>query len=347
MKTLLMLVYCMVSAQFTQGAQYQVTDLGPASGNNIAMNNNGWVTWYGGSSYGSLLYRNGERINVNSGAPHGISDSGTIVGQSYDGSGGGFVWKNNQTVNVFSGIATAVNNNGIVVGNGQSPYLLGWSISGGLCYQNGAVTSLFDTRTGREPGSSSSALAYAINNNGTIAGTIGSGTYNPYGVGPTVVLWFGASSSPTFLGTIAGSQVTGLSSDDRVVGTYTNQSWLWQNGSLQQLGEPSPNAGFYAESVNDKGQVLGVSYGLAGNGGKGALMLWENGVFTNINDLIENGDDYRFYNYAMAINDSGQISAISSINGGSTEALFITNIPEPTTLGMLSFCLLAPMRRKR
>ena len=68
------------SLSVNAGIQYTITDLGPASGNNIAMNNNGWITWDGGTSYGSLLYRNGEIVNVNGSEPYNISDFGIIVG---------------------------------------------------------------------------------------------------------------------------------------------------------------------------------------------------------------------------------------------------------------------------
>jgi hypothetical protein len=286
------------------------------------------------------LYRNGQTVNVNSGIPYGISDSGIIAGQN---SGSGFMWKNNKTVNLFSGTATAVNNSGTVVGNGGYAYFngQGWNQVGGLCYQNGTVTSLFDTRTGRQPGSSSSALAYAINNNGTVVGSIGGGTYNPYGLSLKAVAWFGTASSPIDLGAGDGSRAIAVSSDNRIIGNngISSGSWLWQDGSLQWLGEPSKGAGFYAESVNAQGQILGVSYGISGNGGKGALELWQNGVFTDLNTLFANGSDYRFYNNEV-INDSGQIAAIASIDGRSAEALLISSVPEPST--WLAGCLLVP-----
>ena len=69
------------------------------------------------------------------------------------------------------------------------------------------------------------------------------------------------------------------------------------------LGQPSPGAGFYAESVNDQGQVLGVSYGLSGNGGRGALELWQDGTFTDLSDLLVGTNVYSFYDRDV-INDT-------------------------------------------
>ena len=340
MKTILAVVVLLVCVQVSSAALYQVTDLGPASGD-IAMNNNGWVTWYGGSSYGSLLYKNGETTNVNVGVapgPSGISDTGIIVGSN------GFMWQNNQTTALpFS--PTSVNN-GTVVGNGQ--YDDGSTVLfGGLCYQNGVITNLRDTY--RPAFRWSSAWANAINNNGTIVGAVGIGNHNQYGLNPSAVAWFGLTSAPTDLGAGIGSQAIAVSSDDRIIGNdgNPNNCWLWQNGSLQWLGQTPAGRNFQAISVNADGQVLGKSWDLNGNV---ILELWQDNVFTDLGVLPVGTNGC--FNYSEAvINDSGQIAAICRIgsvpNSGPYEAVLISEVPEPATLGLLGLGLIALLRRRR
>ena len=321
-KLVLMAISLSLFIRNSQGQVYQVIDLGPACGQPAAINNSGWVTWCVSTIFpgkGSLLYRNGETVNINDGIPCSISDSGIIAGQ--EGADGGFMWQSNRTSIVFPGVTvTGVNSNGTVIANGTFAYInsqgQGNVMSGGLYYQNGTVNKLLGVGY-----DNTSITASAINNRGTIVGSLNR----------KAVAWFDVNSLPIDLGVTNSDSVVAVSSDDRIIGYSSAGSWLWQNGVLQMTGRPSSGRPFRATSVNSSGQVLGNSYEINGSP---ILMLWQNGVFTTLDTLMIGTN--RCYNFVVGgvINDSGQIAAICRIDSGNTgdqwRAVLITKILAPS-----------------
>jgi len=327
----------------SHGQVYQVIDLGPANdtGEPVAMNNSGWVTWHAPGYGGAWLYKNGEVFVVNSGIPRGISDSGIIVGDLIVNrmAMGGFMSQSNKTTIVWPGITetypvingavvTGVNDSGTVIGNGRYEYSVHGStyiLMGGLYYQSGVVTNLHSI-FGNDY-NNVTITASAINNRGTIVGSV-RGTSNNSGVTQVKsVAWFGTTSLPIDLGVANGGDVVAVSSDDRIIG-FNTESWIWQNGTVQYIGRPPNGRPFHATSVNARGQVLGNGYEANGSP---MLMIWQNGVFTALDNLLVGTNIC--YNFVVGgvINDSGQIAAICRIGDGSLwKAVLITEVPVPS-----------------
>jgi len=90
-----------------------------------------------------------------------------------------------------------------------------------------------------------------------------------------------------------------------------------------------------ALGINNSGQVVGYS--------NGRPFLYNGGVMTNLNDLIDQASGWTL-NEANAINDSGQIVGIGM---DMNRALLLTPTPEPTTLGLLALGGLLVLRRRR
>jgi probable HAF family extracellular repeat protein len=83
-----------------------------------------------------------------------------------------------------------------------------------------------------------------------------------------------------------------------------------------------------AESVNDAGQIVG--------GANGTAFLWEDGAYSDLNDLIDSASGWQLQ-YAADINNVGQIVGQGLI-GGVQHAFLLTPLseaPEPATWAMM------------
>ncbi len=117
----------------------------------------------------------------------------------------------------------------------------------------------------------------------------------------------------TDLGTTGGtnSQALDINTDGQIVGfsetakvwPYTNQAFIWQNGTLRKL-LPEVTGYNIAEGINDRGQVIGELDDAGGAHG----FVWNNGNVTFL------GDGFPF-----AINRGGQIAGY-----------YFTTPPDPT-----------------
>ena len=95
-----------------------------------------------------------------------------------------------------------------------------------------------------------------------------------------------------------------------------------------------------AYDINNLGQVVGSS----GHPG----FLWQDGVMTDLNDLIPPGAGWDI-RVARAINDSGQIAGYGYVDlgqGDRTHAFVMTPVPEPATIIGLSGAVLLLMRKR-
>ncbi|MGN6392480.1 MAG: hypothetical protein ACTHM9_09575 [Gemmatimonadales bacterium] len=88
-------------------------------------------------------------------------------------------------------------------------------------------------------------------------------------------------------------------------GDFIAHAFLWVNGAptARDLGTLDDDPLSEAFAVNAEGQIVGVSFG--GAAGPRAF-LWQNGVLSNLNDLVDIAPDVLLS--AQDINDAGQIT---------------------------------------
>lgn len=340
MAALALLAACVVSQA---SVRYTLTDLGTLGGTDTrawSINDSGEVV--GSSKYspfnshafrwaGGVLTDLGT-INGPMGSATGINNNGQVVGwASVDSTyqhafllnpGGAMV--DLGSPGQYSS-ANAINNLGQVVGSAGSNAFLRQA--------NGAMVDL-----GMLPGATSST-AYAINNNSQVVGTSGW----------TAFIW--NNGVMTNLGTLGGAKescATGINDAGIVVGnlvTSTSQSraFRWQAGAMYDLGSLG---GFsYACDIDDNGKIVGSSE--ISPGGIADAYIWENGVMTDLNTLIEPGSGWRLCE-ARSINSTGQIVGTARY-GDETRAFLLNPVPEPSSILVLcsGAISLAVLKRRR
>jgi probable HAF family extracellular repeat protein len=162
----------------------------------------------------------------------------------------------------------------------------------------------------------SCSFAYGINNKGQVVGQADTGLPDPSGRWSSQVhacLWNGGAISG--LATLGGNRscaygindVGQIVGDSAIPGACDASGWrafLWQNGSVANLGTPSypwGDQGSHACAINNAGVVAG--YGVGGSWGAwmNCPQVWSNGQWTNLT-----------YNYehaaASAINNLGEVA---------------------------------------
>lgn len=330
---------------------YQVTILGPQSGNDV----------------GSIL------LNSNT-----INAEGNVVGYSFTGidynsgffiGASPFLFKNGQLLPLplLPGwpetVATGINNPGVIIGEGQAqdtsgnyihtpmewiketPYPLGipsgydTGFTLGINNHGDVVGDAFNLTTGSEigllwsqrqmttlplPSGAIANEADAINDAGKIAGTVW------WSDRVQAVLY--DHGTVIDLGDLGSGQswAAGMNTKGEIVGFSLGQDnatfypVLWRWGNIINLGLLNGNMSTFgiANAVNNKGQVVGFS---DLDHGQIHAFLWQNGVMYDLNDLIADYPDTEIIN-AFSINNQGQIAAFgrsSSVNG-IEEALLLT-----------------------
>ncbi|MGD2153953.1 MAG: hypothetical protein PVG79_11855 [Gemmatimonadales bacterium] len=176
--------------------------------------------------------------------------------------------------------------------------VVGWSETAdgdlhAFLWEKGKITDL-------SPGKPD-ARAKAINDRGQVVGQSGS-------PGNTVpVLWENGEM------TVLGTQVGGVSALDinnrgqvvvtRQDGCCTKFAFLWENGEEIDLGDPWGGNWVGPKKINERGQMVGSSRGLAGPYLR--AFLWEDGVMTELRPLPTGPPGNT--SHAMAINYRGQV----------------------------------------
>jgi probable HAF family extracellular repeat protein len=109
-------------------------------------------------------------------------------------------------------------------------------------------------------------------------------------------------------------QVCGVSSHTSPIYPFPTYltACLWDNGSVIDIGKlPGYTRNSAAGGINDQGQVVGYS---SDNGNNPHAFIWENGVLTDLNNLIPNDSGWVLKG-AADINELGQIVGYGSLDG--------------------------------
>ena len=187
-------------------------------------------------------------------------------------------------------------------------------------------------------------VAFGINDDGQTVGSSGSCANTiipPFAAGLHAVLWdkdgsahdlgnLGGTGNPDLLaiGNIANvinhrGQVAGVSA---MSGNTTTHAFLWtsERGKMLDLGTLSGDVNSAALGINDRGDVVGASFGAAGpiNGNPRAF-LWRSGVMSDMNDLIPANSPLHLLT-AFGINDAGEIAGFGVTSGGDLHAFLAT-----------------------
>lgn len=233
----------------------------------------------------------------------------------------GFVWEDGQ----MSPLPTLGGNNGFATGANNRGEVVGWAentVHDPTCNPPQVLqfrATVWDTRRDglRElpplPGDTVTA-ATAINDQGTVVGISGI-CDNAVGrfSAAHAVLWDG--ETVTDLGDIGGvawNTPMAINQGGAVVGFanvtggggFSAHAFLWTEADgMQDLGTLPGDAISQGLGINGDGQVVGLSCG----GDGCSAFLWEDGVMTDLNDLVT-PDHAGHLVFANDINDAGKIS---------------------------------------
>jgi probable HAF family extracellular repeat protein len=178
-------------------------------------------------------------------------------------------------------------------------------------------------------------FAFWINDRGEAVGTSGSCANTlPNGVvvGPHAVLWE-KDGTPIDLGNLGGSvnvslvavgnRAIGINNRGQVVGgstlpgNTTSHAFLWtrETRKMRDLGTLDGDVNTGALSINDSGDVVGVSNDASGGA---RAFLWRNGVMTDLNTLAPDSPLHLLF--AAGINSRGEISGFGATEAGDIHA---------------------------
>jgi probable HAF family extracellular repeat protein len=118
-------------------------------------------------------------------------------------------------------------------------------------------------------------------------------------------------------------QVAGVAA---MSGNTTTHAFLWtkERGKMLDLGTLPGDVNSAALGINDRGEMVGASFGAAGpiNGNPRAF-LWKDGGMTDLNDLIPANSPLHLLT-AFGINDAGEIAGFGVTSSGDLHAFLAT-----------------------
>ncbi|MEE9554513.1 MAG: DUF3466 family protein, partial [candidate division Zixibacteria bacterium] len=123
------------------------------------------------------------------------------------------------------------------------------------------------------------------------------------------------------------SQVCGSSSHQQITYPFLTVSipCLWEDGEIIELELLPGYAKGVATGINNNGQIIGwMNTSLSG--GNARAFIWEDGVMTNLNQLLPDGSGW-IVKSASDINDAGQIVGTGEAPDGETHGYLLTPIP--------------------
>jgi probable HAF family extracellular repeat protein len=215
----------------------------------------------------------------------------------------------------YNSSANSISPNGLVVGyseNGAIDPLLGVPEVNGVLWKDGQIVNLGTIEGGYESNAS------AVNDGGQVAGgflnTIPD-SFSFFGLQLRAFLWKnGVMQDLGTLGTGTDAiayfinergQIAGTSFTNTIVnpltGSATQDPFLWENGTMRDLGTLGGTFGL-PNDMNNRGQVVGQS-NVAGDVNAHAF-LWDKGVLTDLGTLAGASPPW---SQALWINDAGEI----------------------------------------
>jgi probable HAF family extracellular repeat protein len=187
-------------------------------------------------------------------------------------------------------------------------------------YSNGTMTDL-----GARGGAAKGSSGLAINASGEVAGLSQTAT-----AGVThAALWTGTTTVD--LGALAPlssgswSSAYGINGSGQVVGAWapgengtgTHHPWLYSNGTMTSLPEPSGLTSCVPAAINNSGEIVG--YCIDGSGNDHGV-VWQNGTVTTLGTLgglqVET---------VTAINNNGQIAGRGTTSTGALDGFLDSN----------------------
>ena len=242
-----------------------------------------------------------------------------------------------------------INDRGVVVGaceNGLIDPLANFPEIDAVVWKNGQITDL-----GTLGGNTSSANA--VNNRGQVTGLASNTIPDPFNMGlvPGLLFNFGVTQVHAFLwqdgpmqdlGTLGGpdsageyvnerGQVAGVSytsfTPNPGTGIPTQDPFLWDNGTMKDLGTLGGTAG-WPWGLNQRGQVVGQS-NLAGDMANHPF-LWD-----KKNGMIDLGTLGGSNGHATWLNDAGEVVGVANLPGDTGHDAFLWRNGVMTDLGNL------------
>jgi probable HAF family extracellular repeat protein len=180
-------------------------------------------------------------------------------------------------------------------------------------------------------------MAVGINDNGQAVGATGTCANTmlpPLAFGPHAVIW-DADGTPRDLGNLGSTALNmALSVNNRgeVVGVsslypdsspfFGSHAFLWspETGLMRDLGTLPGDVQSVAQGINDRGQVVGVSFDEHGNP---RPFLWQKGIMQDLNELVAGGAPL-YLLFGPTINASGEIAGFGVTEAGDVHA-FVAN----------------------
>jgi probable HAF family extracellular repeat protein len=264
-------------------------------------------------------------LDASASRPFCINDKDQSVGVSYgaDGNQHAVIWDSRgmiRDIGALPGysqnIARCINNKGQIVGYAFSSETDERSIlstaTRAFLWQNGHMTDL------GVPQGYIASRAYGINDKGQIAGWVLTRDRAMH-----AMVWEHGHMQD--IGTLGGevSAATSINNRGQVVGDAQRKdgtvgAFLWENGVMHDLGNFPGDIRARAWSINDSGEVVGLSFGSDLYGPGGGVFVWDSlhGMRDLIPMLMVSKEKRASLNRlctVFSINDSGQILGVTLI----------------------------------
>jgi uncharacterized membrane protein len=133
------------------------------------------------------------------------------------------------------------------------------------------------------------------------------------------------------------SEPVGINNSGDVIGTWTERGaprpdgataigpshgFLWQGGRLIELPPLPGDAYVLPRALNERGQVVGVSY--PPDSGPGRAVLWQNGRPVELSTLLPPGAGWDSLDVPTGVNDLGQIVGTGYVRKGQPRGFLLT-----------------------